>query len=463
MSFSRNQAFRAVGITAVAAALSALPGCRRSLSDAEKADRATLRQALREHAYERATTLAERIVQLHPDENGAWDRLLQAHAGMHDTAGAKATLERWRRAVPQPSAKLDEYTGDFASATGDAAHALQVWTEALNANGKNLRVLGKVAHLQHTQRNWHAENKAWTALLQVKENATARLQRALCGRHLHRWEEAFDDLHRAQSLARQDPDVIRATKLFERLEQFLDGIRDLDARLAVAPNDAATITDRALLFLRAGDSEMALEDSEAGGRLAAWAVRPRLFRGIALVLLGRPEECERLGVRRSLRVETLPIESLETISRLDAEISVERSNAELYLERAWQLDDIGQPRLALEDAENATRLDAQSAGAYAESSYALMKLGRASEAYEQIKRATGIDPSFTTAWQYRGELEMQKADFIQAVESLSRALAITQTAVVLLKREQCYRRLGLLVKAEEDHRMLQDLTSRALR
>lgn len=463
MTFSRNQAFRALGITTVAAVLSALPGCHHSLSEAEKADRATLRQALREHAYERATTLAERIVQLHPDENGAWDRLLQAHAGSHDAAGAKATLERWRRAVRQPSAKLDEYTGDFASAGGDAAQALQSWTEALNANGKKLRVIEKVARLQHTQRNWHAENKAWSAVLEVEQNARARIQRALCGRHLHRWEEAVEDLHRAQLLAPQDPDVIRATKLFDRLAKFLDGVRDLDARLAVAPNDAATITDRALLFLRAGDVEMALEDSEIAGKLAPWAVRPKLFRAMALATLGHPEEGERLGVRRSLRVETLPPEFLQTVSRLDAEISVEQDNAELYVERAWQLNDIEQPRLALAEAENAARLDAQSAGAYAESSYALMKLGRAVEAYERIKRATEIDPNFTTAWQYQGELEMHGGNFLQAVDSFSRALALNQTAVVLLKREQCYRRLGLLVKAEEDYQMLQDLTARALR
>lgn len=167
-------------------------------------------------------------------------------------------------------------------------------------------------------------------------------------------------------------------------------------------------------------------------------------------------------MRRSLSIDALTPEFLETIGRLDAEISVERTNAELYVQRAWRLNDIGQPRLALDDAECAQRLDAKSASACAESGYALMKLGRAPEAYEQIKHATELDENLATAWQYRGEIEMERSDFAQAIDSLSRGLGINQTAVALLKREQCYRRLGLLAKAEEDHRLREALTAKAL-
>lgn len=45
-------------------------------------------------------------------------------------------------------------------------------------------------------------------------------------------------------------------------------------------------------------------------------------------------------------------------------------------ERAWQLNDAGQPTLALEDTAIALQLDPTSAGACAESAYALDKLGR---------------------------------------------------------------------------------------
>ncbi|MEP7077376.1 MAG: hypothetical protein ABI795_00005, partial [Chthoniobacterales bacterium] len=423
-----------------AAILILLAGCRPRLSTDEKAERAALRQALRDHAYDKAAEIADRIVQRHPGENGAWDRLLQAQAGKQDLAAAKSTLDRWRAAITKPSPKIDEYAGDLALAERDPVRALQFWKGVLSAHAKNSRVLEKVARLEHTRQHWHEENDAWSALLEISENATARVNRALCERRMHRWEEALEDLHKAQQAAPDDPEVRRASRLFDRLNKYLAEIRDLDARLAVAPSDAATITDRALLFLRADDWESALEDSTLAAKLANWAVRPKLIRGMALVALARADECEALGVRRSLRVDALTPEFLETVSRLDAEISVERTNADLYIERAWQLNDVGQPRLALDDARNAQRIEPRSAGAYAESSYALMKLGRGQEAYDQIKRATELDPNVSAAWQYRGEIEMARGKFVQAIDALTKGLALKQTAVALLKREQCYRR-----------------------
>ena len=167
-----------------------------------------------------------------------------------------------------------------------------------------------------------------------------------------------------------------------------------------------------------------------------------------------------MSIRQPLRLETLTPDFLETISRLDSAISVEPKNADHFAARAWQLNEIGQPLLALQDAETAVRLDPKSAGAAAELSYALTKLDRADEAFAKIKEATETDPNLASAWQYRGELEMQRGNNVAAIDSLSRALAIQQTVAVLQKREECYRRVGLFARAEEDHRALIELTGR---
>jgi Predicted N-acetylglucosaminyl transferase len=176
-----------------------------------------------------------------------------------------------------------------------------------------------------------------------------------------------------------------------------------------------------------------------------------------LIALGRPDECEKLGVNKLIRLENLTSEFLETIGRLDSEISAERNNAELYVSRAWQLNEISQPGLALQDAQTAAQLDPKAAGAAAEASYALNKLGRAPEAIDQIKRATELDPNFSTAWQYRGELEMARGETLSAIDSLTHSIESNQTLIALEKREQCYRRLGLLVKAEQDRRAREEL------
>lgn len=294
----------------------------------------------------------------------------------------------------------------------------------------------------------------------VSERATTLIQRALERRKEHRWNEALGNYEIAKKLAPDDPEVHRGVKVFERLAKFLGEIRELDARIAVAPDDDQTIADRAMLFLRADDAELALMDAKLAAEKAPWAVRPKLFQALALIALGRAEECEPLGIDNRIHLNALSPEFLQTISRLDAEISVERENADLYIARAWQLNEIGQPRLALNDAQAALQFDVNSAGAHAERSYALTKLGRADEAYDEIKRATELDADLASAWQYRGELELARNDFSTAVESLSHALTIAPTFAALQKRELAYRKLGDVQKADEDLHALEALSAR---
>src|SRR5437588_1859161 len=458
MPFQFLRQARVIASVVIFAAFS-LAACHRTAKE-EKALRADLRQALHEHSYDKAADLARRILKLQPKDNGTWDRLVQAEFGKRDLATVKQTLDEWKRAVKKPSPNLEEYRGDLAAEQREPSLAVQSWSKVLAADSKNLRVLEKIARLEKSQQHWAEENSAWTAHLAVQDSAMARINRALCARHLHRWHEALEDLHRAQQLASDDPEVARTAKLFEQVEKFLAEIRELDAGLALSPDDPGLLADRALLFLRCGDFELALEDSEAATKNGPWAMRPKLFQAIALIDLGRADECEKLAVQKFIRLEALTPEFLETMGRLDSEISAERNNAELYVARAWQLNEIGQPGLAAQDAEAAAGLDPKSAGACTEWSYALTKLGRAQDALQQIKRATELDPNFATAWQYRGELEMERGETLSAIDSLTHALETSQTVVALQKREQCYRRLGLLVKAEQDRKALEELNSK---
>lgn len=453
---SRRQACT-LGFVLLSATLLLLPACHRDGSKEEKGLRAELQKALNEQNYDRAIELARRHLKLRPRDNGTWDRLIRAQFGLHDLAGVSRSLDDWRNAVPEPSLKLDEYAGDYAAAKNDDGWAVAAWKKVAEADPRNVHLWEKIARLENRHHFWTKEDEAWTALLGLQENAVARINRALCRRRLHRWHDAFEDLEKAKAVGPDDPEVIRGVKLFARLEKSLNAIRELDSALAISPNDSGLLADRALLFLRADDAELALDDAEAAGKIGTWAVRPKLFQSLAMIALGRPDEFENLGVNKQIRLETLTFEFLETVGRLDSEISAERNNAELYVTRAWQLNEIGQPALALQDAQTAMQLDAKAAGASAEASYALTKLGRAEEALDQIKRATELDPNFSTAWEYRGELEMARGEILSAIDSFTHSLETTQTVMALQKREQCYRRLGLLVKAEQDRKMREEL------
>jgi len=437
-----------------------LGGCQRRTSDEEKKARGETRRALQDRSYATAIPLARRVLHFAPNDNGAWARLAQAQAGLRDRTGLRQTLTDWRAAVKQTSGKYDEYRGDLALAYGHRAEALAAWTKAVAPKDRKARVFSKIARLEEQNAHWGKAIEAWSAAIKSQDTAVARIQRTICYRHLHDWDAALADLHRAEQITPNLPIVRQQATLFARLGKFLAEVREIDKQLATLPNDFGLLADRALLFLRAEDADLALDDATRASQLSRSAVRPKLFITLAEQTLGRATNAEELPVRNIIQLDALSPEFLQTISRLDAEIAVEPKSADLRIHRAWQLNEVEQPGLALADAEAAIELDPKSAGAYAEASYALAKLRREPEAYDRIRRATDLDPNFSTAWQYRGELEMRKIDYLAAIESLTRALAINQTAAVLAKREECYRKLGLLVKAEEDHQTLEQIRAR---
>jgi tetratricopeptide (TPR) repeat protein len=434
-------------------------GCHRTISPQEHAVRTELRQALRAGSFAPAIGLARRELKFSPNDDGAWARLAEAQFGAKDLAGLRQTLSDWPRAVPKTGAKYDEYRGDLARAEGRRAEAIAAWKKAVARKDGRPRVYLKIARLEQADAHWAEAALAWTSGMKEHETARALVRRATCYRHLHSWDAARADLHRAASLAPEDPLVRQERALFSRLEKFLAEVRDLDRQLLVLPNDAETCGDRALLLLRAGDAELALDDATRATQLNPLAARPQLLRALAERALGRSAEAGRSTVNDFIHLEMLSAEFLQTIRRLDQEIAAEPTSAELHASRAWQLNEIGQPQLALVDAQSALQSDPRSVAAGAELSYALAKMKRDLEAYEQIKRATEMDPNFSTAWQYRGELEMSRADYLAAIESLSRALAINQTAAALAKREECYRKLGLLAKAEDDQKALEEISA----
>jgi tetratricopeptide (TPR) repeat protein len=431
--------------------------CRRAISPEEKTVRQKVRRALHERAFDRAIPLARQVLYFAPNDDGPWARLAQAQFGGRDLTGLRQTLGDWRSAVKKTSAKYDEYRGDLALAEGRRADALAAWTESVAHKDRKARVFLKIARLEQANSRWAEAAAAWRRGMKGHETAPGLINRAICYRHLHSWDAALADVHRAAQIAPDDPLVRQELVLLDRLGKFLAEVRDLDRDLIALPNDASLLADRALLLLRAGDASLALDDASRAAQLAPETVRPKLFRALAERMLGRaPDRAASPGV---LRLETLSSDFLQTTSRLDAEIAAEPKSADLLTNRAWQLNEIGQPRLALADAESALQVDPKSAGACAEASYALAKLKRAPEAYERIKQATELDPNFSTAWQYRGELEMQQTDYLAAIESLTRSLAINQTAAALARREECYRKLGLLAKAEDDHKTLEQFTA----
>lgn len=436
------------------------PGCHRARSRHVRELTLRLQQAMRHNQFEEAENIADQILKDAPQNEEARSAMFECQVHKKDLERAQETVRRWRSDIARPRAKLEEADGDLAVAQGDEQRAVYQWQKALALDPHDERVLRKLAELEHKHGHWSEEVAAWSALLGTDKSSDAHLHRAIALRLLHSWKEAFADLQTAQSMAAPNPEIEKWSAQFERLGKFLDEIRELDAKISTSPADVAARGDQALLFLRAHDPELALPAAQEARRLATWAIRPRLLYGLALLQMDREDECEALLMRDTLRLEQLSPEVLENLRRLDDQIGVERNNPDFFVSRAWQLNEIGQPALARQDAESALGLDGKSSGACAELSYALMKLGQPDEALTKIKLATDFDAQSATAWQYRGEIEMTRGEAVAAVDSLSRALSLNQTAIALQKRAQCYRKLGYHERAQEDLHALDNLTAR---
>src|SRR5581483_2281258 len=384
----------------------ALFGCEPQNVREEKALRRQFVREMQNHSYESAIPIARELIKRDPNSSRHWRLLVRAQMRLRDYDGAKQTLSEWSGAVKPAPIRIEEFEGDIARDEHDIERALQAWRHAAADQPKRRRVHEKIANAEQKQGHWREAIEEWTNALKVKDNANARINRAVCYRRLRDWDNAFSDLRHAQKLAPNDQRVQHWSQTFDNIAKYLDELRELEAKLAALPGDVGLLGDSALLLLRCGDAELALEQAETATRLAPWAMRPKLLQALALIGLGRAKECDRLSIKQPFRLESLTPDFLEVLSRLDSAISVERKNPDHFIARAWQLNEIAQPLLALQDAEKAVELDPKSAGALAELSYALTKVGRGNEALEKIKSATELDPSLVSAWQYRGELEM---------------------------------------------------------
>ncbi|HEY4283330.1 MAG TPA: tetratricopeptide repeat protein, partial [Chthoniobacterales bacterium] len=348
-----------------------LAGCQPESVRQEKALRRQLVHELRNHSYAAAAPIARQLLQRKPRDERLWKHLVHAQMGLHDLDGAKDSLQRWRRAISSPSSRAAEFQGDLAKEEHDYPAALSVWSTIVQTEPNNSRVRQKIAFLQQTLGHWSDAETEWAKALGLKETVTARLNRAVCLRRLHRWDEAFADYQRAVQLGKDDPEVRRWSTVFAGLQKNKQQIAELDAKLTMLPDDPGLLGDRALLFLHSEDPEMALEDSERASNVASWALRPKLFQGVALIELNRSRQLDALGLHRPFSLDSLTPEFLETASRLDLAIAVERTNPEHFITRSWYLNEIGQPKLALQDAETAVRIDQKSASGLAELAYAL--------------------------------------------------------------------------------------------
>ena len=392
--------------------------------------------------------------------------LLRTQFEAEDFDGAAKSLDAWQRAVKRPPAAIEDFRGDVFALRKDYQNAERHWLAFLAKKpsaADAASMYDKLADSCADQARWTDNASYRSKAIAAKDTAARRVFRACALLRLHEWDAAYADMAKANRMGSTNEQVKEWLPQFERLENFLPGIKALDARIAKSPNDAAFLLERARLFTLAGRPLLALDDCEHAMKIEPASMRARIQTGEALLDVKRDEDAAKLQVSQRLARATdqhVSEKALRELGEEDASIRQSPGKSEPLAARAKTLRELRQFALALADARSALAIDDNSAAAHFEAAHDLGALDQSKEALIHAVKATELNPNDGAAWYYRGVLEAERADFPAAIESQTRSLKLGETLEALRERENCERRIGRVDKADADLKRIRELEPR---
>jgi tetratricopeptide (TPR) repeat protein len=407
--------------------------------------------------------LSRRIVGIAPNDSNTWDTLAQAQLENEDLDGLERTLDAWQKAFKRPPAAIEDFRAGLCFKQKDYPCAEQHWLAFIASKPPRADVAtdyDNLAELCADQARWADHAVYRTKAIAAQDTAARRVLRACAFLRLHKWNDAYADMAKANKMDATDAQVKEWLPQFERLEQFLPRIRPLDAAIAKSPDDIALLLDRARLFTLAGRPLLALDDAQRALKLQPLSMRARIQTAEALLELDRADDAAKLDVSKDLvrgSDRLVTDDALRELSALDSRLQQNPKNVDELILRARVLGQLRQFTLSLADAKAALAIDDKSAAAHFEAARDLDALDREQEALLHARMSTELDPSDWAKWYLRGVLERQRADFAGAVASQTRSIEITESLVALSEREQCERRIGKTPEADADLRRIQQL------
>jgi tetratricopeptide (TPR) repeat protein len=407
--------------------------------------------------------LSRRLVAITPKDSDTWEKLARTQLEIEDLDRCGETLDAWEKAVRPAPTVVEDIRGDLFFARKDYKNAEQHWLAFLAKKPPRddaIATYQALADLCVEQKRWRENLEFRTRVVFLHDTAANRIGRAAALLRLHRWDEAFADIRKANALDPSDETVKEWLPQFERLDNYMPKIKALEARLAKAQDDVDLLLERAHFFTLAQRPLLALDDCERAMKLQPASMRARIQMAEALLDNERADDAAKLQVSNQLRRgedRHVSEQSLRELRKSDALLAQNQNNFDALAVRAKTLRELRQFTLALADARAALALNDKSAAAHLEVSHDLDELHESKEALVHARKATELNASDSSAWCYRGLLEAQRADFPAAIESLTRSITIQESELALTEREKCERRIGRIKEADTDLKRIQEL------
>jgi tetratricopeptide (TPR) repeat protein len=378
-----------------------------------------------------------------------WAKVASAQLALKDYDRCNATLDRWHTMVKPPPPVIEDMRGDIALEKEKFKEAETHWLAFVAAKPPRddaAKTYDKLANLYVAQSRWQENLDCRTHVVALRDTAANRVARATALLRLHRWDDAYAEIEKANKLDASDAMVKEWLPQFERLERFIPRLKELDAEIAKTPNESKPLLDQARLFTLADRPLLALENCEKALKIQPASMRVRIQTAEARLDTSDPDGAAKLGVSGKLKRDYydkhVSDSALLELDKQDAVLQRDPKNVEALVMRAQVLHNLNQFTLALADGQAALAIEDKSAGAHSAVAHDLDELGQKKEALEQARRATELSPQDWMKWAFRGMLEKERADYAAAIDSFSRALSIQPDSTVSDERENCERRLG---------------------
>ena len=410
--------------------------------------------------------LSRRILAIAPNDSNGWETLAQTELETEDLDRLEQTLDAWQKAVGHPSASIEDFQGTLCFKRKDYQCAERHWLAYVATKPRAADAATEyddLADLCAAQERWEDHANYRTKAIAAQDWAARRVSRAIAFLRLHKWDAAYSDMAKANKMDATAPEVKEWLPQFERLQGFLPRIKELDAQIAKSPNDpaiAALLLERARIFTLAGRPLLALDDAQRVFKLQPASMRARIQTAEALLDADSVDDAAKLEVGRDLRRgedKHVSEQVLRELSALDAKLLLDPKDSAALTARSKILRELRQFTLALADARAALAINDKSADAHFEAAQDLNGLGQPKEALEQARIATELDPGDSAKWFFRGVLDRERANFAGAIESQTRSLGINESLAALNEREQCERRIGKTHEADADLRRIGEL------
>jgi tetratricopeptide (TPR) repeat protein len=401
--------------------------------------------------------LARRIVAADPRDTDAWTTLVESQIKVEDYDRAFVSLQNWQNVTKPEPAAIDSYRGDIYLAKVMPVDAERAWRSSLKIDPHDYLVLSKLADLLETESRWDEVLALRTQAADVKPTAALIAARAGALLNVHQWDAAIAQIRKANDLDATDPTVQQWLPKIELLATRRSEIMKYDGQLRSAnpadPKLVHPLLDQAQVFMEIGEPLLALANSKRALAIDPGSVRARIQCGEAELALKKPLDAAKFRVSHTLNRDNAGLVDKKVLHELDArDAAVHRNPGKPapLAARSKTLRSLDQYVLALDDAQAALALDANSPDAQFEMGHDLDALGRSKEALPHIIRATELRPNDPVAWYYRGVVEANRSDFNAAIASQTRSLAIHESKVALRARIDAKLRLCLSAQATAD-------------